>query len=251
MSFRDEAYLRDGLGLLFACDALLMGRRTYELNAKIWPGRTDPWANRLNAMPKYVFSSTLEVADWKNSTIVRDNAADEVAKLKQQDGASLLTWGHGVFAESLLQRQLIDVIDLSMHPVVAGQGRLFFRAGHAASLKLVATKAFSKIVKLTYEPQYRPHAPSPDVSQPRALRGQSALYANRRAYPRRQSRPRELPQELPMMRSAPRTVQWHKGADTSVTSWASSSDDARRAITTLADLAKASDVGRKWSHVVA
>ena len=54
--YRDDAYLRDGLGQLLACDAMLMGRNTYEGFAKIWPGRTHPWADRINAIPKYVFS---------------------------------------------------------------------------------------------------------------------------------------------------------------------------------------------------
>jgi dihydrofolate reductase len=154
MSFRDDAYLRDGLGLLLACDAMLMGRNTYEAFARIWPGRSDPWAVRLNAIQKYVFSSKLEKADWNNSTIVRGDVVAEVAKLKQQEGRDLLTWGHGLLAETLLKHQLLDVLDLSIHPVVAGRGKLFFREGENANLKLVATKSFSKIVKLTYEPQY-------------------------------------------------------------------------------------------------
>jgi dihydrofolate reductase len=154
MSFRDDAYVRDGLGLLLACDAMLMGRNTYEAFARIWPGRTDPWAVRLNAMQKYVFSSKLKKADWNNSIIVRGDVAAEVAKLRQQEGRDLLTWGHGLLAETLLKHQLLDVLDLSIHPVVAGHGKLFFRDGQGANLKLVATKIFSKIVKLTYEPQY-------------------------------------------------------------------------------------------------
>jgi dihydrofolate reductase len=154
MTFRDDAYLRDGLGQLLACDAMLMGRRTYGISAKIWPSRTDPWATRLNAIQKYVFSSTLEKADWNNSTIVRGDVAAEASKLKQQNGRDLLVWGHGLLAETLLNEKLIDVIDLSIHPVVVGRGKLFFREGQNAKLKLVSTKSFSKIVKLTFEPQY-------------------------------------------------------------------------------------------------
>jgi dihydrofolate reductase len=154
MSFRDDAYLRDGLNLLLACDAMLMGRRTYEISAKIWPSKSDPWALRLNAMQKYVFSSTLEKADWNNSTIVRGDVVAEVTKLKQQEGRDLLTWGHGLLAETLLKQHLIDVLDVSIHPVVVGHGKLFFREGENVKLKLVGTKSFSKIVKLTFEPQY-------------------------------------------------------------------------------------------------
>src|SRR5581483_6717534 len=90
MAYRDPAYLRDGLGLLMACEAMLMGRVIYEANARIWPARAHPWADRLNSMKKYVFSSSLGSADWNNSTIIRDDAAATVAKLKEQGGDGLL-----------------------------------------------------------------------------------------------------------------------------------------------------------------
>src|SRR6266851_4845702 len=153
--YRDDAYLRDGLGQALACDALLMGRTTYESFAAIWPRRTDPWADRINAMPKYVFSSTLEKAEWNNTTIVRGDAVAEVTKLKQQEGRDLLIYGHGLLAETLLKHHLLDVLDLSIHPFILGQGKQFFRQGANTTLRLVATKSFSKgIVKLTYEPQH-------------------------------------------------------------------------------------------------
>jgi len=153
--YRDDAYLRDGLGQLLACDAMLMGRNTYESFAKIWPGRTHPWADRINAIPKYVFSSKLETAEWTNSTIVRGDVVAEVTKLKQQEGRDLLIYGHGLLGETLLRHHLLDVLDLSIHPLVVGQGKQFFREGENATLRLVAAKSFSKgIVKLTYEPQY-------------------------------------------------------------------------------------------------
>jgi dihydrofolate reductase len=154
MDYRDDAYLRDGLGLLLACDAMLMGRRTYESFAMMWPGRAHPWADRINAIQKYVFSSKLEKVEWNNSTIVRGDIAAEATKLKQQEGRDLLVFGHGRIGETLLKRHLLDVLDLSIHPLVVGHGELFFRAGENAKLRLVATKSFSKIVKLTYEPQY-------------------------------------------------------------------------------------------------
>ncbi len=153
-AYRDDAYLRDGLGLLLACDAMLMGRNTYEGFAKLWPGRTHPWADRINAIQKYVFSSTLTEAAWDNSTIVRGDVIAEVTKLKQQGGRNLVIFGHGLLGETLLKHGLLDVLDLSIHPLVIGSGRQFFREGVSATLRLVATKSFSKgIVKLTYEPQ--------------------------------------------------------------------------------------------------
>ena len=157
LEYRDEAYLRDGLGQLLACDAMLMGRTTYEEFAQLYPGRADPWADRVNAMPKYVFSSTLERADWNNSTIVRGDVAAEVARLKEQAGRDLLIWGHGLLGETLLKHQLLDVLDLSIHPLLLGRGKPFLRQGQNTNLRLVAAKAFTKgIVKLTYElvPQY-------------------------------------------------------------------------------------------------
>jgi dihydrofolate reductase len=155
MKFRDEAYTHDGLGLLHACDAMLMGRGMYEASVRIWSGRTDhPWAARVNEMRKYVFSSTLEKADWNNTTIVRGGVVAEADTLKQQDGRDLLIWGHTRLAETFLKNRLIDVLHLSIHPVLVGSGKLFYREGQAANLKLVAAKAFSKIVKLSYEPQY-------------------------------------------------------------------------------------------------
>jgi dihydrofolate reductase len=134
---------------------MLMGRTTYENFARLWPGRDHPWADRLNAMPKYVFSSKLESANWNNSTIVRGDVVSEVTRLKQQDGGNLLIYGHGLLAETLLGQRLIDAIDLSIYPLVLGRGKLFFRDDQHATLRLVAAKTFARgIVKLTYEPDY-------------------------------------------------------------------------------------------------
>lgn len=154
--YHDDAYLREARGLFTACDATLWGRTTYERFAKIYPGidGTHPYAARLNAIRKYVFSSKLETAEWNNSTIVRGDVAAEVSKLKQQDGGDLLLLGHGLLGETLLKRRLLDVLELAILPVIVGHGKPFFREGQAVKLKLSATKAFSKIVMLTYEPQY-------------------------------------------------------------------------------------------------
>jgi dihydrofolate reductase len=154
MAYRDDAYIRDGLGQLQACEAMLMGRTTYEHFANTWPGKTHPWADRLNAIKKYVFSSKLERADWNNSTILRGDVAAEVSKLKQQDGGNLLVYGHGLLGQTLLKERLLDVLDISIHPIFMGSGKLLFREGESSKLKLVATKSSSNIVKLTYEPQY-------------------------------------------------------------------------------------------------
>ena len=155
MSYRDDAYIRDGLGQLSACDAMLMGRTTYQGFAQLWPGRDHPWADRLNAMKKYVFSSTLDQVDWNNAELVKGDVPTEVTKLKQQAGGDLLVYGHGLLGETLLRHGLLDAIDISIHPIVLGSGRLLFRDDQAARLNLVATKTFSQIIKLTYEPTPR------------------------------------------------------------------------------------------------
>jgi dihydrofolate reductase len=154
MAYRDDAYLRDGLGQLFACEAMLMGRTTYESFSQIWPESDHPWAARLNQIRKYVFSSTLETVEWENSTLVNGDAVTEIMALKQQDGGDLLVYGHGRLAETILRNQLTDVLDLSVHPLFVGTGKQLFREGLSVKLKLVGTKTFSNIVKLAYEPQY-------------------------------------------------------------------------------------------------
>jgi dihydrofolate reductase len=154
--YDDDAYLRDRLGVFAACDATLWGRTAYERFAKRLPrgAATQPYAARLNAIRKYVFSSKLEIAEWSNSTIVRGDVAAEVTKLKQQNGGDLLILGHGLLGQTLLKQRLLDVLDVAIYPVLVGHGRPFLRDGQTAKLKLAATKSFSKIVKLTYEPQY-------------------------------------------------------------------------------------------------
>src|ERR1700751_1853659 len=132
-----------------------MGRTTFEEFAKIWPGSSHPWADRINSITKYVFSSTLREADWANSVIVGGDVATEVSKLKERDGGNLLIYGHGLLAQTLLKWQLLDVLDLSIPPVMVGAGGLFFDEDTRAAMQLVPAKTFSKIVKLTYEPQYQ------------------------------------------------------------------------------------------------
>ena len=157
MRFRDDAYLRDGLGVLCTCEAMIMGRGFYEASAKMWQSRPEhPWAPRLNTMAKYVFSSTLKTTEWDNSTIISGDAVAEAARLKEATSGDLLIWGHTRLAETLLRHGLVDLIDLSIHPMLAGRGGLLFRDGLEVPLRLVSAKCFSQIVKLTYQPQARP-----------------------------------------------------------------------------------------------
>ena len=147
-SFRDE------LGEVSACDAMLFGRRGYESLFPIFSQRNDPWAARINAMDKYVFSSTLHDTRWQNSKLVRDDAAGAIEKMKQTEGGDLLVYGYTNFSESLLRKELVDVLRVAIHPVIVGRGRQFFREGVATKMRPVAAKAYSKgVVLLTYSPR--------------------------------------------------------------------------------------------------
>jgi dihydrofolate reductase len=149
--FDDEAQ-REALEGLRASDAMLLGRRTYEIFAGVWPARTGAYAERLNSMPKYVFSSTLRKVDWNNSTIIQGDVVAESTKLKQQDGKALIIYGHGLLGQTLLQHHLLDEIHLSVHPVLVGRGKLLFHEGAVAKLELVSAKPRRNgVVVLSYK----------------------------------------------------------------------------------------------------
>jgi dihydrofolate reductase len=140
---------------LFGSDALLLGRVTYEGFAAAWPTMEDiegDFAVRMNTLPKYVASTTLEQAEWNNSTIIRENVPEEVARLKDDAGQDILIGGSGALAQSLLQHDLIDEVRMLVHPIAVGTGkRLFEGTGEPIALKLVDTKSFdSGVVALTY-----------------------------------------------------------------------------------------------------
>ena len=152
MDYRDEEVTRDALERLSGSDAMLIGRGTYELFAATWPGQTDEFAQRMNGIRKYVFSSTLASADWSNSTIVRGDVVAQVTKLKEQDGRDLALFGHGRLAQALRENGLIDELRLSVHPVLAGAGLPQFSNGRKTPLKLVSAKTFTTgVVVLSYQ----------------------------------------------------------------------------------------------------
>jgi dihydrofolate reductase len=153
MEYRDQEVQDDALARLASSDAMLMGRGTYELFAAIWPAQTDAFADRMNSIRKYVFSSSLGQADWNNSTIVRGDVAAEVAKLKQQDGQDLAIFGHGLLTQTLLEHGFVDELRLAIHPVLVGRGELLFREGAKTGLKLLSARALGTgVVVLSYAP---------------------------------------------------------------------------------------------------
>lgn len=148
--FDDEAE-KHALELLLASDAMLMGRRTYEFFAAAFPHRTGEYGDRINSIQKYVFSSTLQKAEWSNSSIVNGDVAAEAAKLKQQTGKDLVIYGHGLLGQTLLKHHLLDELKLWIHPLFVGRGKLLFREGEQGNLKLLAEKTLATgVVVVTY-----------------------------------------------------------------------------------------------------
>ena len=135
--------------------ALLLGRRTYEDFYAVWPNRTDnPFTAVLNNTQKYVASTTLEEPlPWSNSTLLKGDAAEAVARLKEELGKDLVILGSGELVQSLMRRNLVDEYVLLIHPLVLGSGRRLFADGGAfAALRLVDTKTTTTgVVIATYQ----------------------------------------------------------------------------------------------------
>jgi dihydrofolate reductase len=140
--------------------ALLLGRRTYEDFAAFWPEQRDnPFTPVLNERRKYVASRTLqEPLPWVNSTLLEGDAADAVARLKEEQGDDLAVLGSGELVQSLMRRSLVDQYLLTIHPLVLGSGRRLFTDGGAfASLRLVdAITTTTGVVIATYQPAEPP-----------------------------------------------------------------------------------------------
>ena len=150
-------YFNDELGefqgeLMASSDALLLGRVTYEAFAAAWPNLPDaPGADRMNGMPKYVASRTLQTAGW-NAQVIEGDVAAAVGRLKQEPGQNLLIYGSGQLVEYLRQHGLIDEYRLMIFPVVLGSGkRLFAQAPTDFKLKSSHTTSTGVLV-LTYQP---------------------------------------------------------------------------------------------------
>ncbi len=138
---------------LFASDALLLGRVTYEGFAAAWPSRTDEdgFADRMNSLPKYVVSTTLNEATWNNSRLIKANVAEEVARLKQQPGQDILIYGSGTLVRTLMEHDLVDGYRIQVYPVVLGSGKRLFTDGITSNLRLVDSQPTSAgVVALTY-----------------------------------------------------------------------------------------------------
>jgi dihydrofolate reductase len=150
--FGDQA-VAYALESLRSADAMVMGRRTYEMFSRLWATPDNEYAAAIYEVRKYVFSSTLRQADWNNTEVVATEPAAAVRELKQRSGRDIVLYGHGPVGQALLEAGLLDELNLWIHPVVVGSGAPLFREGARTDLRLAATKTTETgVVILTYEP---------------------------------------------------------------------------------------------------
>jgi dihydrofolate reductase len=135
---------------------LLFGRKTYQKFVQFWPhqGSDVPFADVMNKSQKLVVSNTLKTVDWANSTLVSGDVLAEIRRIKSKPGKDIVILGSGMLVRSLLQAQLIDRLQILVHPLVLGRGqKLFEQEGDRVPLQLLESKTLKTgIVSLTYAP---------------------------------------------------------------------------------------------------
>ena len=152
--FGDQGYrIQDEL--LRTCDAVLMGRHTYDGFAPVWSQRAgDPVSDRMNALPKYVVSTTLTDPQWTNTTVIDHDPVGAIRALKQQDGANIIQYGFGDVSRALMAEGLLDELRLWVHPFFVGTGTandVLYRAGSSGQFELAdVTRMDNGIVILDY-----------------------------------------------------------------------------------------------------
>jgi dihydrofolate reductase len=156
--YDSEARMAVIAGGIHASDAYLLGRTTFEMLAPGWSAlKNNEYgvADQLNSMAKYVVSSTLEKAEWNNSTIISTNVFEEISKLKQQPGQSILVHGSAKLLEGLLAANLVDELQLLVHPFVWGRGKKLFKDGaQALRLEPIEAKVLDLgVVLMRYQPK--------------------------------------------------------------------------------------------------
>ena len=152
--FYNEENMQYSLSKLMDCDAFLFGRQTYELIESTAKGiKGNPYYDRVNGLPKFVLSTTLQESSG-NTTLIRGGAAEGISNLKQQPGKSIMKYGNGDLSRTLIENRLIDEFYFSIIPVVVGKGRRLFDGIDTSALKLRLTgmtKFKSGIVTLSYD----------------------------------------------------------------------------------------------------
>lgn len=151
--FDDEDFGRFMVGVFENVDAFLLGRKTYEIFSGYWPRHNDPAdpiASKLNDLPKYVASSTLESAEWSGAEILRGDLVKEITELKSRPGRELQVHGSGNLTHSLLAHGLVDTLHLLTFPVILGSGKRFFVEGaQPTGLELTGSSTTTKGVVLS------------------------------------------------------------------------------------------------------
>lgn len=139
-------------------EALLLGRTTYQGFAKAWPSMKNEFADMFNNMPKYVFSSTLDRADWNNTTVLKGDVVEEVSKLKQSRKGNIVVHGSARLVQTLLEHDLVDELRLMVWPVILASGkRLFGDTTDKKTLKLAESKVVGDgVVILTFKREDKP-----------------------------------------------------------------------------------------------
>ena len=148
-----EAWAKLETDEALGAEALLLGRRSDEWFAARWLSRSGEWADRLNSLPKYVVSSTLEEPRWTNATVLTGDVADEVSKLKQELDGDIVVYASTQLVRTLMEHDLVDELRLTVYPVVLGSGeRLFGETSDSRPLRLVSTQTIGDgLAFLTYE----------------------------------------------------------------------------------------------------
>jgi dihydrofolate reductase len=148
-----EEWAKVELDEALRAEVLLLGRRTDEYFGTRWPSRTGEWADRLNSMPKYVVSSTLQTARWTNATVLAGDLVNEVSKLKQDLDGEIVVYGSRQLVHTLMEHDLVDELRLMVHPVVVGAGeRLFAERTGKKPMRLLQTRSVGgELVYLIYE----------------------------------------------------------------------------------------------------
>jgi dihydrofolate reductase len=147
-------YIKEGI---LACDAILLGRTTYEMLYPYWSSLKNNEmgvADKLNNAPKFVVSASMKNAEWNNSTIIKENLIEEITRLKSQEGQGILIMGSATLIQSLMEADLIDEFRFLIHPVIMGSGKRFFKDGmHTKTLQLINKQTLGQGVELLcYQP---------------------------------------------------------------------------------------------------
>ncbi len=139
---------------LFASEALLLGRVTYQGFAEAWPSRQGKFADKMNGMKKYVVSTTQGRAEWSNSLLIKSDVVNQISKLRTAEGGDLLVAGSGQLVQTLFQYHLVDELRLMVFPILIGGGRRLFAEGGAKSpLRLVESRPVGAgVLTLVYHP---------------------------------------------------------------------------------------------------